>query len=258
MRTLIIPDIHQRIAPLGNILDSEVYDEVVFLGDWVDTLASPPEVASFYETCVFLRYLMLEHPRHKDFVFILGNHDLQYIHLNCKPSRSSVVPERTYYCSGFTKTKARDWRRAFYDEGLKDNLFWGKFKPAYLSQGIVFSHAGVSPTLLSYGEDIVSFVENSCMEAWLNYRQLTHPKNYILSDVGRCRGGSSRRGGLLWLDWREEFTPSSVVGSQIVGHTTVSEPEKVVCETGLPSWNLDTEKHYAIAEGSELVIKSLN
>lgn len=246
MKTLVIPDIHQNLKRVESVLGSESYDEVVFLGDWVDSLRTPPEVCSFLDTCIFLRHLMTDHHRRRDFVFLIGNHDLQYIHLNCKSSRSSVVAERAYYCSGFSKNKARDWRKVFYDEGLRDEFFWRHFRPAYRSQGFIFSHAGVSPRHLSYGESPEDFVNKSCQEAWLNYRQLTHPKNYILTDVGRCRGGSSPIGGLLWMDWREEFLPSDFVGPQIVGHTTLPEPEVMKSESGQESWNLDTEKHYAL------------
>lgn len=255
MKTLVIPDIHQEVDKVSDVLLREEYDEAVFLGDWVDSLKSPPLAHSFYGTCVFLRKLMTDHPRSKDFVFLLGNHDLQYIHLNHKPSRSSVVAERAYYCSGFSKNKARDWRKVFYDEGLRDDFFWKRFHIAHISQGFTFSHAGVSERHLSYGETIREFVEKSCQEAWHNYRQLSHPKNYILTDVGACRGGSSQIGCPLWLDWREEFVASSFIGSQVVGHTTVSEPSLASCTAGYSNWNLDTERHYALISDKEVVIK---
>lgn len=250
MKTLVIPDIHQNVRRVEQVLEQENYDEAVFLGDWVDSLQSPPEVSSFHDTCVFLRKLMLDHPRHQDFIFLIGNHDIQYIHLNSRSSRSSVVAERAYYCSGFSKSKARDWRRVFYDEGLKDDLFLRKFRPAYISQGFVFSHAGIAGSHLAYNETVEEFVEKSCQESWLNFRKLSHSKNYILTDCGRIRGGSSRIGGVLWLDWREEFVPSTRIGPQIVGHTTLSSPEKIACPAGQESWNLDTGEHYAtISDG---------
>jgi len=255
MKTLVIPDVHQKVEWVCSILEREKYDEVVFLGDWVDTLESPPAVFNFRETCAFLRDLSTSHSEKDKFVFLIGNHDLQYMHLNCKPSTSSVVAERAYYCSGFTKNKAREWRKVFYDEGLRDDFFWRTFRVSHLSQGYVFSHAGISEKHLSYGETVESFVNKSCQEAWYNYRQLTHPKNYILTDVGECRGGDSSIGGVLWLDWRHEFQPSPQIGRQILGHTTLPEPQIMGVHPDCESWNLDTGKHYAMISDGKVEIR---
>lgn len=38
MKTLIIPDVHQRVDSVKSIFKNEKdYDEVVFLGDWFDS-----------------------------------------------------------------------------------------------------------------------------------------------------------------------------------------------------------------------------
>jgi hypothetical protein len=103
---------------------------------------------------------------------------------------------------------------------------------------------------LPYNTDISSFVHIHAREAWANFRQLTHPKNYLLSDVGQCRGGSSRLGGLLWLDWNHEFRTSETVGRQILGHTTVPSPTSKG-EGGGKSWNIDTGGHYGVIESGE-------
>ena len=48
MKTLVIPDVHQRINNVEWILENEKgYDEVVFLGDWFDSFFDPPKVAGF-------------------------------------------------------------------------------------------------------------------------------------------------------------------------------------------------------------------
>ncbi len=254
MKTLVIPDIHQNIETVTRILRVESFDEVVFLGDWVDSHLEPPAVGSFRDTCEYLRHLLTEHPRRNCFVFILGNHDLQYIHLNNKPSTTSVVAETAYYCSGFSKSKAREWRRVFFDKGLKDPLFLEKFRLCHMSQGWTFSHAGIMDAHLPHNSDASSFVHIHARDAWNNFRQLTHPKNYLLSDVGHYRGGSARLGGLLWLDWNREFEASGLVGKQIVGHTTLLEPA-FKGEGGTESWNVDTGTHYAMVEDGELKVR---
>jgi hypothetical protein len=251
MKTLVIPDVHQSIERVKEILSVEDFDEVVFLGDWVDSHFNPPAVSGFRETCSYLRHLLVEHPLRNKFVFLLGNHDLQYIHLNNKASTTSVVAERAYYCSGFSKSKAREWRRVFFDEGLRDSLFLDKFRVCHLSQGWLFSHAGISESHIPYGEGLQEFIGGSCREAWTFFRQLNHPRNYLLSDVGQVRGGNARIGGPLWMDWREEFTSSSHIGKQIVGHTTLDEPG-VKGEGTEESWNLDVAGCYGVVEDGKL------
>jgi predicted phosphodiesterase len=61
MKTLVIPDVHQRVNSVKWILENEKdYDEVVFLGDWFDSFFDPPKVAGFEETCEYLKHLVLE------------------------------------------------------------------------------------------------------------------------------------------------------------------------------------------------------
>jgi predicted phosphodiesterase len=51
MKTIVIPDVHQRVQSVRNILNHEkIYDEVVFLGDWFDSFFEPPKVTAFEET----------------------------------------------------------------------------------------------------------------------------------------------------------------------------------------------------------------
>jgi predicted phosphodiesterase len=46
MKTIVIPDIHQRVSSVRYILNTETnYDEVVFLGDWFDSFYDPPKVS---------------------------------------------------------------------------------------------------------------------------------------------------------------------------------------------------------------------
>lgn len=251
MRTLVIPDIHQRVDTLGRILDSQPYDEVVFLGDWFDSHLDPPAVDSFGDTCRMLRHLVTGHPRRADFVFLVGNHDIQYIHENDRGSRHRVQGDSAYVCTGFSRSKAREFRREFYERGLDDGFFLRRFRAAHTSQGFVFSHAGIAGEHLGEREDISHFVNVTLREAWVNFRSHRHDGTRLLSDIGRCRGGLAERGGVLWLDWKREFSPSERVGKQIFGHTHVPEPE--CADRGGPSesWNLDAENFFGIVENGE-------
>jgi predicted phosphodiesterase len=108
MKTLVIPDVHQRTQFVRHILNTETnYDEVVFLGDWFDSFYEPPKVTSFEETCEYLRHLVLDHSNKDKFVFLIGNHDLSYIHENKDFSCSRISKTLKYYCSGFTASKAK-------------------------------------------------------------------------------------------------------------------------------------------------------
>jgi hypothetical protein len=64
-------------------------------------------------------------------------------------------------------------------------------------------------------------------------------------------------GGVLWLDWRNEFEASEHIGRQIVGHTTVKMPDVVHMNTDKESWNLDTEKDYGVIIDGMMVTRPI-
>ena len=77
-KTLIIPDVHQNIGFVNDILRKEDwFDHCVFLGDWFDTFRNiDNKVAySMKETCKWINS-KLDDDR---FIWLLGNHDLSYI-----------------------------------------------------------------------------------------------------------------------------------------------------------------------------------
>jgi hypothetical protein len=54
-----------------------------------------------------------------------------------------------------------------------------------------------------------------------------------------------------------EFEASEHIGRQIVGHTTVKEPECIHMNTNKESWNLDTEKDYGIIMDERMTTKPI-
>lgn len=235
------------------ILEAVEYDEVVFLGDWFDSFFEPPKVSSMLETCDYLKGLMTEHPDRDRFTFLVGNHDMQYIYLNKASSRTNVVPVRQYYCSGFSKNKARDFRKIFFDNGMRDDFFLSKFKAAYRAQGVTFTHAGVVPSHFAYGDSIDDLVTRA-NDALKDFRNFSNGDNYLLTDVGQCRGGQSMTGGLLWLDARDEFFPSEMAGKQVFGHTHHGGPRFYASNTGMESWCIDSYGAYAMVENREISV----
>lgn len=247
MRTVVIPDIHQRIGWVEKIISLEPSaDEFVFLGDWFDAWEGSHGISSFGETCLYLRNLATAHPLAHRFVFLVGNHDMPYIYQNSSSSRTSVKNTEAYSCSGFTRSKARTFRKVFYETGLRDGFFISNFAPAYRTQGVTLSHAGIHPSYLLPGENLESLMSFRLPLVWSNFRNRALAGNDLLSSCGHARGGLEQHGGLLWLDWNVEFVPSESLGRQVVGHTSIQEPSARRLGFSDESWNIDTGRDYAV------------
>ncbi|MDP3103820.1 MAG: hypothetical protein Q8M95_04345 [Candidatus Methanoperedens sp.] len=75
-------------------------------------------------------------------------------------------------------------------------------------------------------------------------------------DAGFARGGLQVVGGIIWLDWHDEFDPVPHL-DQIVGHTQLNIPEE---KTTLDSRNycMDTgNKHIGILEDGVFTWKKI-
>ena len=251
MRELIIPDIHQDLDSVRWVLAKEKYDRAIFLGDWFDSKRPQDEVYTFEQTCVALKELLCFHERKDDMVHLIGNHDIQYFYSNNSASQSRSCKENPYGTNSASHKKEKKFRKIFFDSGLKDPFFTDLFKLAFQTQGWTMSHAGIVPQHIPTGKTLRGFVEGESELIFENFRNLNYPNNSILSAVGKCRGGSDRIGGLLWLDWNEEFFPSVETGNQVVGHTRVPTPDLKLIKVGnvvVQAWNINTERHYGVLE----------
>ena len=252
-KTLVIPDVHQRIYNVDKALRLENFDEVVFLGDWLDSFLEPPDVYSFEDTCNYLKSLILEHPRKDCFKFLVGNHDMNYIFNNVGSSHKSHSKRLEYYCSGYSGNKCKAFKKTFWDAGLRDTFFIQNFSLAHRTQGWLMSHAGLVPEKLPYGRTIDDVLNNILPDVWRNFRNTAYCHSYLMADVGTYRGGNNPVGGILWLDWNIEMFPHQSIGNQIVGHTRMLAPAKLETDDGkVTCWNLDTELHYGIVENEKL------
>jgi hypothetical protein len=256
MKTIVIPDVHQRTQDVEKVLNENTYDEVVFLGDWFDSFWEPPNVSSFKETCTYLRDLIVSHKDRDKFVFLIGNHDLNYIHANNRESIRSSSKDLCYYCSGYTNNKSKIFRQVFFDHGYKDEFFLSNMKLAHKSQGVIISHAGIVPEIMPYGCDIDKFVDEVLPSALKEFRNLNYIHNNTMSWVGELRGGQNKVGGVLWLDWWGEFYSSDIVGDQIVGHTQIQDiGPQLNKNENTKSWNIDTgSKHFAVIENGSVTM----
>lgn len=258
MKTIVIGDVHQRVESVKSILAKEIdYDEVVFLGDWFDSFYEPPMVSSMTDTAEYLRHLVMDHDHKSKFVFLVGNHDMSYIYNNRASSMTSIHKAVEFYCSGFSPSKAKKFRKVFYDEGLKDDFFHKNFKMVHQTQKFTLSHAGLHERHIPVGKSADIVINEIIPHAWRNFRDFTIPHHWLLSGAGRYRGGDCMVGGVLWLDWRVEFKASEHIGRQIVGHTTIKMPEVVHMNTDKESWNLDTEKDYGVIIDGMMVTRPI-
>lgn len=218
MKTLIIPDIHNRIERADHWLQTQRYDRVVFLGDYFDSLDD--DVIDARRTALWLRQRIEGYPND---VFLLGNHDASY----WLPQKDEL------YCPGFTKPKA-----AAINEILRSK-HWDRFQLAHEEQGWLLSHAGFHVVWMN--NPTTSTIIHRCDKAMsLARRGKVDP---ILA-FGEQPGGLQRFGGPLWMDW-ESFQPIPGI-NQIVGHTS---DDHVREKSGVHSINycLDTREVLAAA-----------
>lgn len=199
MKSLIIPDIHNQFQRAEEIIARETNaDEIVFLGDYLDSWGDSPE--EMRDTLVWLQRSCSNAKR----IHLMGNHDVSYV-------------QKRWRCSGWTAAKAVVADEMFFRNGL-----WRRLVPWYETQGWLLSHAGVGQRYfdamgLSYDADTVRTLVGNGVPS---------PFTYV-SDIS---GGLDPFDGPLWL------RPSAVVLGddkyyavpQIFGHTETKVPMVVI------------------------------
>lgn len=211
-KCLVIPDVHQDTPWVERILAQETdWDQVIFLGDYFDSKQPPMRRTGVAATCEFLNKL------HADLgeraVFLLGNHDIQY--LEAKPACDQHrTPRNLNYKCGSAYSHAAAAKVA---KGLAP-AFWAGSRLFVEAHGWLVSHAGLDARLWPRGEtvaEILALLEADAHLALVSMKHGPHP----LLQAGRVRGGEADFGGITWLDWDEEFEDGLPL-PQIVGHTS--------------------------------------
>ena len=257
---VIFGDIHGDINKVKLFFEYKPEKEHVALGDFVDTIKSG---ITLNDELACLDLLLSS-----DAVLIWGNHDLTYTPeapWPCSPKHYLTVDEADYY-AGYS-----DYLREVYKE-IGDiftrNIFTDRFLPhrerikaAYSVDGWLCTHAGVSPEIaeiipanvISAGtSEIATWLDDEFKREMCNKVPLTReePQRYgfgPLFQVGYCRGGYHKFGGIFWFDPKQEMVdPSPLVGRQIFGHTRVPYPEIGVSWVNMNNyeegiWIYDTE-----------------
>ena len=231
---LIIPDIHQNLDRLNQILSTEDAmnaKEIIFLGDYFDSFDY-----DFYtkEMCKFLN----KNVDNDRYTFLVGNHDTHYI-----------TKVKQYVCSGWSFQK-----ETIVDVTL-DKAFLRKIKPfryeKIAGKHFLFSHAGLHPSFAPFcfnemlkGDSGHEIVETEPVKDWFWQKEVEIKDSMIFNEfnvwlgAGRDRGGMMPHGGITWMDWRS-FEPIESL-NQIVGHTTYSRPQSYNTSQGDLNLNLDT------------------
>lgn len=129
-KRLILGDMHGLIDIYKKIYKLEKPDDVICLGDYVDSFDVKVEHQEYN-----MKELIHMKDKHKngEFIVLLGNHDFQYLY---------GYPQYERY-SGFSWTTFH-WAHEYFNQLVKE----GKIQIVYVDEKnkIVFSHAGISNT----------------------------------------------------------------------------------------------------------------
>lgn len=217
MKSLIVPDIHNRFQRAEDIIAREAdVDEIVFLGDYLDSWDDSPE--EMRDTLTWLQRSCSNAKR----IHLMGNHDVSYV-------------DEAFRCSGWTAAK----QRVFSQSDFGRVQGWRRLRPWYETQGWLLSHAGVGEKF----QAAMGWADEAKIHALLA-GAIHSPFTYV-SDIS---GGLDPFDGPLWL------RPSAVVLGddkyyavpQIFGHTETKVPlvvrdrkytplaAKVACDTENP------------------------
>jgi hypothetical protein len=203
---IVIGDIHNHTVEAEEI--ASLYDKthkVIFIGDYFDDFGDTAYDA--INTAKWLKNSLAKPNR----IHLMGNHDINYSYLNFVKDSSGNL-QNLYNCSGY------DPNKDFAINSIMSEEDWDKIKFAHFENGFWFAHGGFHrhwfehPIKGIHNEYIMEKINN----AESDYKSRTWTE--IIGAVGRCRGGSQRVGGLLWLD---DYRESEVIPNfkQVCGHT---------------------------------------
>lgn len=212
--TMVIPDIHGLAFIFNQLLDYAVEKNfhVVQLGDLVDAY----DTTITRESEIDCLNIAKEYQQKYDFDFIYGNHELSYLNPhNMRASR---------YHSGKYKNKMS---KLIVSIPFKTHVYFPFFAE---NESILITHAGLS---MQHALDVDLIIkEKGYIIDKIKLMQYleqdhTHSSFYsysppLMFDIGICRGGGNRCGGIFWNDFNFEYAPIWNL-RQIFGHTRIEQ-----------------------------------
>lgn len=237
MKTVIIPDVHHRVAAVDTILSFEKPDRTIFLGDWFD---------DFNDHCghsaATANWLVRRMESNSRDIFLWGNHDLAYAF----PSGETINEGHTYLKEAVIREIVR-------------RQHWERFKWYHYENNWLFSHGGLSRYHVGNIANIPGWLAGQAKQADFAVRG---SKLHWFYRPGYRSGDYVDEGGLIWSRPRQ-FRPVSGL-NQMFGHTPCNEP--LLIEKGDhidydfvgENYCIDTHmRHYAVFDGSAVTIKAI-
>ena len=236
MNLIVIGDVHNHIQAAESIAQQHSHSNtIIFVGDYFDDFGDTAKDAR--DTAMWLKYSIHQPNR----IHLLGNHDLSY-HPIC-----STISASLYRCVGYSEAKDKAIAEILTPED------WEKMKLYHFENGWHFTHAGIHPKWFEH--PVLGITDETIQESMKKVESDFNNRepNSILGAIGKCRGGMSSVGGIMWHDHNQESQPSKNI-YQIYGHTPLSMGVDIhhasggtnVCvDTGL-SQVLEVESKYRI------------
>ena len=193
MKSLIIPDIHNRVSAADQLISlAGPVDEIICLGDFWD---------DFYDTTIDARRTAVWVKGLKA-VKLLGNHDLPYLF------------GEEHACPGYTLAKHRVIREVLTAAERWEFDLWAR-RGSWL-----LTHGGLNSRMKNAWNPDAKLEHFSFAQSEATKEQLAKGDHCpIVTNVSMMRGGLNAHAGILWCDWRELDVLPGI--NQIVGHTPV-------------------------------------
>ena len=198
-KIVVFSDVHNEIIKTKKIIEKEGADYNICLGDWFDSFY----LDNTYHYRVTAEYLVNEFLPKENNITLFGNHDLHYF-----------FKSQYTMCSGYERRK---------HEAISEIInysFVDKFKWYIWIDNYLCTHAGLHRNWIdpkcNNNEDIDIFLQKESKRA---DEAMIGQKEHWFYEAGRSRGGRNRQGGIVWLDFNDEFECVDNL-NQIVGHTS--------------------------------------
>jgi predicted MPP superfamily phosphohydrolase len=202
MKIIILGDTHGR--PFWKqIVDSQQFDKIIFLGDYFDTRDSytgQDQLRNFLEIVAY----KIENP--DKVILLCGNHDFHYMPIPMS------IGERY---SGFQRGYSYQFKDAL--EGAKDVL-----QAAHIEGEYLFTHAGVTKTWLKdtmnlkFDDEVFLATE---LDDYINDVFKYSPKYFLFRGVDPY--GNNVTQSPIWVRPESLMEDSVDNYKQVVGHTSV-------------------------------------
>ena len=202
LRTISCGDLHG--VNYWNQIKPELYDRIIFLGDYVDSFNIKDE--DILNNLLNIIQFKKDNPG--KVILLTGNHDVMYMFNNGE-----------YMCSGFRQQMFESLNKIFNDNKLL-------FQMSYEVNDTIWTHAGIHQGW--YNDRFFKFIKDlPDMPLYLQLNTAFYEEYAPLFDVGHIRGGYLNVGGPLWCDTSELDNKPLKTINQVVGHNRKNEIHKV-------------------------------